>query len=220
MHIQPLHDWNLTPQQAIALQHELAQQLISDRIIDTTAIRFLAGVDVSVQNNRSQAAVVVLSYPSLEIVEIVRAQLPTTYPYIPGLLTFREGPVLIEAFQQLQIVPDVFLFDGMGQIHPRRMGVAAHLGLWLQRPTIGIGKTHFLGEYTEPGSERGAASPLTIHGEQRGVVLRTRSHVKPVYVSVGHLTELQSAVELVLHVTPRFRLPAPIRLAHQAAGQF
>lgn len=220
MHIQPLHDWNLTPSQAVALQQELAHQLIADRMIAVSELRLLAGVDVSVRDDLSQAAVVVLTYPALETVEVVRAQQPTAYPYIPGLLTFREGPVLLEAFRQLQTVPDVFLFDGMGQIHPRRMGVAAHMGLWLQRPTIGIGKTHFLGEYAEPGSERGAYSPLTIQGEQRGVVLRTRSHVKPVYVSVGHLAELSSAVELVLSVTPRFRLPVPIRLAHQAAGKF
>lgn len=220
MQIQTLHDWDIAPKEAIALQRELAEQLVSDQPIEHSRLRYLAGVDVSVRGNLSQAAVVVLTYPALEVVETVRAQLPTSYPYIPGLLTFREGPVLVQAFQQIQTDVDLFVFDGMGQIHPRRMGIAAHMGLWLQRPTIGIGKTHFIGDYNEPETERGASSPLTIGGEQCGVVLRTRTKVKPVYVSVGHLAELASAVKLVLDVTPRFRLPAPIRLAHQAAGDF
>lgn len=220
MHIQHLHDWELTPKDAIALQHALAPRLIDNTPLNLDAISLVAGVDVSVKKGISQAAVVVLTYPQLDLVETVRAQRPTQYPYIPGLLTFREGPVLEEAFQKLEHMPDVFLFDGMGQIHPRRMGIAAHLGLWLDKPTIGCGKTHFIGDYDEPGIEKGDYSQLTYKGDQLGVVLRTRKNVKPVYISVGHRADLQSAVQLTLAVTPKYRLPRPIRLAHNAAGAF
>jgi len=220
MHIKHLHDWNLQPKEAIALQNELSARLIDDTPLDLSAIRTVAGVDVSVKNGLSQAAVVVVSYPTLEPIETVRAMLPTSYPYIPGLLTFREGPVLEAAFRQLKHTPDVFVFDGMGQIHPRRMGIAAHLGLWLDKPTVGCGKTHFVGDYDEPGLNKGDYSNLTYKGQQLGVVLRTRAKVKPVYISVGHRADLDTAIKLILAVTPKYRLPRPIRLAHKAAGEF
>jgi deoxyribonuclease V len=220
MQIQHLHDWDLDPSEAIACQNNLAEQLIDDEPLDLDAIEYVAGVDVSVKRDVSQAAVVVLGYPDLDPVETVRVQQPTQYPYIPGLLTFREGPVLEEAFQQLQQEPDVFIFDGMGQIHPRKMGIAAHLGLWLDKPTIGCGKNHLVGMYDEPGTEKGDYAPLYYKGDQLGVVLRTRTNVKPVYISVGHRAELQSAIKLVLSVTPKYKLPRPIRLAHKAAGEF
>jgi len=220
MQIQHLHEWDLSPQEAIALQKNLADQLLDDTPLDLAAIRSVAGVDVSVKNDVSQAAVVVASYPELEPIEVVRAQLPISYPYIPGLLTFREGPVLEAAFLKLKHVPDVFIFDGMGQIHPRRMGIAAHMGLWLQRPTIGCGKTHFLGEYKPPATEKGSISELLYKGRQLGVVLRTRTNVKPVYISVGHLANLETAVQFIMSVTPKYRLPEPIRMAHNAAGEF
>jgi deoxyribonuclease V len=220
MQVQHLHDWDLDPSEAIACQNNLADQLIDDEPLNLDAIKYVAGVDVSVKSDVSQAAVVVLSYPDLEPVETVRVQQPTQYPYIPGLLTFREGPVLEEAFQQLQQEPDVFIFDGMGQIHPRKMGIAAHLGLWLDKPTIGCGKNHLVGRYDEPGIEKGEYAPLYYKGDQLGVVLRTRTNVKPVYISVGHRAELESAIKLVLSVTPKYKLPRPIRLAHKAAGEF
>lgn len=219
MELHNLHRWDLAPQDAIALQNDLANRLIDDQALDVLAIRTVAGVDVSVKDGTSQAAVVVASFPDLQILETVTAQLPTQYPYIPGLLTFREGPVLEQAFQQLQHTPDVFIFDGMGQIHPRRMGIAAHMGLWLDRPTIGCGKTHFIGDYAEPGTQKGDSSPLHYKGQQLGMVLRTRNNVKPIYISVGHRAELQSAVQLTLACITRYRLPEPIRMAHNAAGQ-
>lgn len=220
MKINHLHNWDLEPKEAIQLQKDLADQVINDTPIDLNAVKTVAGVDVSVKNNVSQAAVVVLTYPDLKIIETVRAQKPTTYPYIPGLLTFREGPVLEEAFNQLQHEPDVFIFDGMGQIHPRKMGIAAHLGLWLDRPTIGCGKTHFVGDYSEPAIEKGSYSQLTYKGETLGVVLRTRTNVKPVYISVGHRADLITSVQLTLACTPKYRLPRPIRQAHNAAGEY
>lgn len=220
MKIKHLHDWGLEPKAAIQLQKQLASQLIDDTPLEIETIRTVAGVDVSVKNGISQAAVVICSYPDLEVIEIVRAQQSTNYPYIPGLLTFREGEVLEAAFRKLQHEPDVFIFDGMGQIHPRKIGIAAHMGLWLDKPTIGCGKTHFIGEYEQPDTEKGAYSNLIYKGEQLGVVLRTRSKVKPVYISVGHRVDLQTAIELILSVTPKYRLPRPIRLAHNAAGEF
>jgi deoxyribonuclease V len=220
MKINHLHNWDLSPKDAIALQKDLASKLISDTPIDLNTITTVAGVDVSVKNNISQAAVVVMTYPALEIIETVRAKQPTSYPYIPGLLTFREGPVLEDTFIKLENEPDVFVFDGMGQIHPRKMGIAAHLGLWLDKPTIGCGKTHFIGEYDQPANDKGSYSTLLYKGEQLGVVLRTRTHVKPVYISVGHLADIDSAIKLILACTPKYRLPRPIRQAHIAAGEY
>jgi deoxyribonuclease V len=219
MKVQHLHEWNLDPQSAIELQKNLASKLV-DEPIDISKVKLIAGVDVSVKNEISQAAVVVTSYPDMKVLEIVRAKRPTTYPYIPGLLTFREGQVLVEAFEKLQMEPDVFVFDGMGRIHPRKMGIAAHMGLWLDRPTIGCGKTHLLGRYDEPGQERGSYSQLTYKKEILGVVLRTRDKVKPVYISPGNHANLETAIQLILSVTSKYRLPDPIRLAHGAAGQY
>lgn len=225
MNVSHKHDWNITPAQAIALQHQLVAEVIYDQPIDLSGVRLVAGVDVSVKpdpngKDRSQAAVAVLSFPDLKPVETALAQMPTLFPYIPGLLSFREGPVLEEAFKKLQCEPDVFIFDGMGRAHPRRIGIATHMGLWLQKPTIGCGKTLLTGHYHEPLDERGAYSDLVDKGEVIGAVLRTRPGVKPVYISVGHLTDLSTSVELVMRCTTKYRLPEPVRAAHNAAGQF
>ncbi len=214
-----LHSWDVSPADAIALQNRLAEQL-REHVLDWERVRTVAGVDVSVKNFVSQAAVVVLSFPDMQVLEVVTAAQPTPYPYIPGLLTFREGPVLLEAFQKLQLTPDVFMFDGMGRIHPRRMGIAAHMGLWLRLPTIGCGKTYFLGQYAEPELEAGSRSPLTHKGEVIGSVVRTKTRVKPLFISPGHLMTLEDAVRLTLHCTTLYRLPEPIRAAHHAAGGF
>ncbi len=218
--MQHLHDWNVKPDEAIALQKRLAGQVISNQPIALDKVKLIAGVDVSVKENVSQAAVVILTYPDLQLIETVHAKRPTPFPYIPGLLSFREGPVLEEAFGKLQHEPDVFVFDGMGIIHPRRIGIASHMGLWLQKPTIGCGKTYFIGQYTEPALEKGSWSELRDKGELIGAVLRTRTGVKPVFISAGHLADLPTALELVMRCTLKYRLPEPIRYAHNAAGQF
>lgn len=220
MQIYPLHNWHVSPAQAVRIQHELASRIIDSAPLDLNAIRTVAGVDVSVKNNVSQAAIVVLRFPTFEVLEIVRAQRPTTFPYITGLLSFREGPVLEDAFTRLQTEPDALLFDGMGRIHPRRIGIAAHMGLWLERPTIGVGKTHLIGTYDAVPDVRGGYALLRDRGEVLGAVLRTRERVKPVYISVGHRADLDSALALVMACTTRYRLPEPIRAAHNAAGQF
>ena len=218
MKFDQLHDWNLDPKSAIALQSELASRLISDVPLPLDSVACVAGIDVSVRRSRSRAAVVVMRYPQLEVVEIACSERKTTFPYIPGLLAFREGPVILDALGKLRSEPEAFIFDGMGQIHPRRMGIAAHLGLWLRRPTLGCGKSPYIGEYAELAEAKGSSSPIRHRNEQIGVALRTRTKVKPVYVSAGHLIDLESAVRLTMALTTRYRLPAPIRAAHQAAS--
>ncbi len=214
------HDWDLTPSQAVALQRELAAEIVADKALDLDAVRLVAGVDVSVKNDRSHAAIVVATYPEFRVVETVTALMPTPFPYVPGLLSFREGPVLEEAFGRLQAEPDVFLFDGMGIAHPRRIGIASHLGLWLQRPTIGVGKTRLCGRNAPLAEEKGAHQPLIDKGETIGAVVRTRTGKHPLFISPGHLADIPTSVALVLACAPKFRLPEPIRLAHKAAGAF
>jgi deoxyribonuclease V len=220
MHFQRLHQWDVTPRQAAQLQRELAALVIHDTPLDLARVRHVAGVDVSVKNNVSQAAVVVLTFPALEVVETRLAHRPTPFPYIAGLLSFREGPVLEDAFAQVETTPDALIFDGMGRAHPRRIGIASHMGLWLDRPTIGCGKSLLTGRYVEPPPERGSFAPLLDREEVIGAILRTREGTKPVFISVGHRADLPSAVELVMHCTGRYRLPEPIRAAHKAAGVF
>lgn len=219
MKLNTIHKWNVTPTDAVQIQNDLAQQIVYDRRIDPATVTTIGGVDVGVKNNISRAAVVIMSFPDLKVIEVQTAAQPTPFPYVPGLLSFREGPVLVQAFSQLETVPDVFIFDGMGRIHPRRIGIAAHMGLWLDKPTIGCGKSHLLGDYDAPGSEKGSISVLTHRGEQLGVVLRTRTNVKPVYISPGHLIDLESSIDLVLRSTPKYRLPEPVRAAHNTAGE-
>lgn len=220
MQIARRHSWNVTPEQAVALQKELRHEVVADRPIDIEAIKLVAGVDVSVKDERSQAAVVVVSFPDFAPVETVLVEAPTPFPYVPGLLSFREGPVLEEAFARLRNVPDVFIFDGMGIAHPRRIGIASHMGLWLNRPSIGCGKTLLVGRYGELPLDKGAHVPLVHRGETIGAAVRTRTGTNPVFISPGHLADIESSVRLVLLCSPKYRLPEPIRLAHKAAGRF
>ncbi|MBI1256159.1 MAG: deoxyribonuclease V [Chloroflexi bacterium] len=226
MHIKHLHEWNISASEAIALQKQMVADIDFHHPIDLKAVKLVAGVDVSVKpdpetgKDMSQAAVVVLSFPDMQVVETSLATLPTPFPYIPGLLSFREGPVLEMAFAKLQAEPDVLIFDGMGRAHPRRIGIASHMGLWLQKPSIGCGKTLFVGKFKEPGNERGDFSDLIDKGEVIGAVLRTRANVKPVFISVGHLADLPTSLKLVMLCTSKYRLPDPIRAAHNAAGKF
>lgn len=214
------HEWNLSPSEAIALQKQLAPQVDRRSPIDLNSLELVAGIDVSVKDNISRAAIVLMTFPDLEQIEAVTARMPTPFPYITGLLTFREGQVILAAHEKLRHEPGAYIFDGMGIIHPRRLGIAAHMGLWLNRPSVGCGKSHLVGEYEPPGPEKGSYSPLYDQGEQLGVVLRTRTNVKPVYVSVGHRATTDTARMLVLRCTSRYKLPEPIRAAHRVAGAF
>ncbi|MGQ4273322.1 deoxyribonuclease V [Terrihabitans sp. B22-R8] len=218
MQLHPVNRWDVTPQEAIAQQTRLRSEVIVDRPLDVSAIRMVAGVDVSVKNDVSQAAVVVMTFPDFEPVETVLAQRPTPFPYVPGLLSYREGPVLQEAFERLRHVPDVFIFDGTGYLHPRRIGIACHMGLWLGVPTIANAKNRLCGSHDEVGSERGAWQPVKHRGEIIGAALRTRPGCKPVFVSPGHLSDLAGTIALIMACAPKYRLPEPIRRAHKAAG--
>lgn len=216
--IRDLHAWDVMPQDAIRLQTQLAPQVITGQRLPIEAVRLVAGVDVSVKDAISRAAVVVLRFPALDVVETVTAERPTTVPYVPGLLSFREGAVILDALRQLKSTPDVFIFDGQGIIHPRRIGIASHIGLFLDAPTIGCGKSRLIGQHGPVPAQKGGYAVLVDRGETVGVVLRTRDNVRPVYVSAGHRVTLDDARALVMACTTRYRLPEPTRAAHNAAG--
>jgi deoxyribonuclease V len=205
--------WNLTPQEAVRLQYELRARVeVQDRL---GALRYVAGADLAFDpaTNVAFAGVVVYRFPALEEVERRMARRKLLFPYIPGLLSFRESPVLLAAFERLQIEPDVILIDGHGIAHPRRFGIACHLGLLLDKPTIGCAKSLLVGEATEPAWKAGSMSALVDRGETVGVVLRTRDKVRPIYVTPGHRVSLESAVRIVTRCLDGFRIPKPTREA-------
>jgi len=214
-----LHNWDLSYSQARQLQAELAPK------IQHTALnrppRSVAGIDCafSKDGNRIYAAVVVLTLPELALIETAHADQPTRFPYIPGLLSFREAPVCLAAVEKLKSLPELFIVDGQGIAHPRRFGLASHLGLLLDRPTIGCAKSKLTGTFDPPAPQKGSYSPLLDADELIGAVVRTRTNVKPVFVSVGHKCSLKDAIELTLACTSRYRLPEPTRLAHQLVGK-
>ncbi len=213
------HPWDLDPAQARTLQAELAP------LVDSTSPlphwQTLAAVDVSFDRGGDTlfAAVVVVEAETFRVVERVSLDAPATFPYVPGLLSFREAPALLKAFDLLKTRPDVVICDGQGQAHPRRFGIACHLGLILDLPAVGCGKSRLCGKFAEPGPDRGDRSPLLDKGEVIGTVLRSRRGVKPLFVSVGHRCNLESAVDLVLSLTPKYRVPIPTRLAHDEVNR-
>lgn len=216
MKIHRLHNWNLDYRQAVAVQRQLAAQVAEGPPL--AHVETVAAADVSAGKREEWiiAAVVVVRLPDLEVVETSEAGMKAAWPYVPGCLSFREAPVVLEAFRQLRTVPDVVLIDGQGVAHPRRLGLASHLGLALEVPTIGCAKSRLVGEARgRLGLERGSRQPLYDGGRRIGTVLRTRTGVKPLYVSVGHRIDLASAERWVLATAARFRLPEPARLAHQ-----
>jgi len=214
-----LHPWNLSPQEAIQLQNELRTRVIFAPL-DEAGIRLVAGVDVGLPRGAqiARAAIAVLDYPTLELVDQATAEMPAPFPYIPGLLSFREMPVILAALERLQTRPDVFIVDGHGYAHPRRFGLACHLGVWLDQPAIGCGKSILTGEQAPLANPRGSVAPLQAGGEIIGASLRTRQGVRPVYISVGHRIDLQSAIRMILACGRAVRLPEPIRQAHYLAS--
>ncbi len=218
MKVECLHSWRVSTAQALEIQRRLAAR-VSKRSEVSTA-RFIAGVDISVgkRGGMATAAVVVLQYPELSVVETKVARGKLDFPYIPGLLSFREAPLTLAACQQLTIAPDLILVDGQGIAHPRRLGLAAHLGLWLNTPTIGCAKSLLCGSHQAPGVEPGSYSEVVDKGEIIGAALRTKRRVKPVYVSIGHKVDLNTAICWVMNCCHGYRLPEPTRLAHLAAG--
>ena len=216
MEIRDLHPWDVSPAEAIAIQRRLASQVIVGGVPQD--VRVVAGADISVGGARGRGAVVLLSYPELTLLEQQVVELELAFPYVPGLLAFREVPVLAEAFGRLSQRPDLLLVDGQGLAHPRRFGIACHLGLLLDLPTIGCAKSRLVGDHGPLGEEVGSRTELQDGPEVLGVVLRTRTGVTPVYVSVGHRIGLGEAVAWTLRLCRGYRLPEPARLAHQAAG--
>jgi deoxyribonuclease V len=218
MKLRDLHPWDVSPKEAIAIQQRLAAEV--EREGEPNDVRRIAGVDISVDRARGvgTGAVVVLSYPGLEVAEVAVEEAPLTFPYVPGLLSFREAPVLRAAFERLSGAIDLLLVDGQGLAHPRRFGLACHLGLLLDVPAIGCAKSRLLGEHDAPDEAAGSRADLIDRGELIGSVLRTRTGVKPLFVSLGHRIGLAAAEEWVLRCCRGYRLPEPTRLAHQAAG--
>jgi deoxyribonuclease V len=213
-----LHPWRVSYREAVAIQESLRQRLRLEPLHGP--VTMVAGADVAYSgaSHRMFAAVVVVTLPSLKKVETATAVSRARFPYIPGLFTFREVPPLLKAFKRLKTKPDALLFDGHGLAHPRRFGLACHAGLLLGAPAVGCAKSRLVGTHGAVGASRGSAADLTLDGATVGAVLRTRPGVKPVYVSPGYLVDLESAVALVLATTGRFRIPEPIRLAHQATA--
>jgi deoxyribonuclease V len=215
----PLHRWDLTPGEAVEVQQRM-RYMVRMRPL-ARPVGAIAGADISYNkfSKTVYACIVVLSLPDLRIVETAGVRSVAKFPYVPGLLSFREAPSLLEAWEKLKTKPDVLMFDGQGIAHPRRFGIACHVGVLLDWPTIGCAKSILVGRYGELGLEAGSRSPLVDKGEQVGVALRTKSKVAPVYISPGHLTDLDSAVDLVLRSTTKYRLPEPTRQAHLLVNQ-
>lgn len=216
MQYRSLHSWNVTPVEARELQNRLRTQVIMADQFGT--INTVAGVDIGLKKDIARASVVVLSFPELQVVDSEVAESPVRFPYVPGLLSFREIPPLLTAFSQLQTEPDLVIVDGQGVAHPRRFGLASHLGLILDKPTIGCAKSRLCGRYEEPGQEQGSYTDLIDKDEVIGAVVRTRTNVSVVYVSIGHRISLDSARTLTLACCRGYRLPETTRHAHKTAS--
>ncbi len=214
----PRHAWDVTPAEAVVIQNQLrAEVVLADEL---GPVRTVAGVDAGFEDEgaTTRAAIVVLDFPALTVVERVLARRPTTFPYIPGFLSFREIPAVLAALELLQTTPDLLLCDGMGILHPRRFGIASHLGVLTNLPTIGVGKSPFIGAHQPVPDERGAWQPIRDRGEIIGAALRTRAGTKPLYISPGHRISLETALDYVMRCTPRYRLPETTRQADHLAS--
>jgi deoxyribonuclease V len=212
------HPWDLSPKQARELQENLRKEIIIENQLPQPDL--VAGVDVGFEQEGSitRAAVAVLSFPDLRLVDQGIARLPTRFPYVPGLLSFREIPAILEAMKGLEKMPDLLLCDGQGLAHPRRFGLACHLGLLTGIPSIGVAKSRLIGTYQALGPNKGDWVPLLDKGEVIGAVLRTRTGIKPLYISIGHKVSLESALRFVMACTTRYKLPETTRAAHRLAS--
>lgn len=217
------HPWDLPVKEAETLQARLAGQVVARFKGKRSAIKTVAGVDVGFQNDVARAAAVVLSFPDLEPLDFSLGEVPVTFPYRPGLLAFREGPAVLAALDKLTTWPDLFLFDAQGIAHPRRLGLAAHLGVILDSLSIGCAKSRLIGSHDAPGKAMGdwvyLYSNKGASGEVIGVVVRTKAGAQPLYVSVGHRVDIDTARDLVLRCVKGYRLPEPTRLAHEVASR-
>jgi deoxyribonuclease V len=213
-----LHSWKVTPAEARAIQLRLRDQVeTEDRLGPVSRV---AGIDVGFEagGEITRAAVALLGFPDLQPLQQTIARLPTCFPYVPGLLSFREIPAVLEALERLDLIPDLLLCDGQGIAHPRRFGIASHLGVVTRIPSIGVAKSRLVGVHQEPGPEKGCWAPLMDGDERIGAVLRTRTNVRPLYISSGHRICLETAIDYVLACTPKYRLPETTRQAHKLAS--
>jgi deoxyribonuclease V len=221
MNIKHLHRWDITYKEAVNIQHELKGKLILHDKESPGEISTIAGADIShsKQDDMFFAAVVLLACPTMDVIEEVSLTERAPFPYIPGLLTFREGPALLKAFEKLSSIPDCVIFDGQGIAHPRGIGLASHMGLFLDIPTIGCAKKRLIGVHDEVGTEVGHYTDLMLEGRIIGAVVRTKKKVKPLFVSPGHKIGLRRAVEVVLSCCRGYRLTEPVRRAHLAVNR-
>ena len=212
-----LHSWDVSAEEAIRIQKEMRERLVLRW--DGRTVHTIGGVDISIQTDVTRAAIVVIRFPDLTPLEAVTADAPLVFPYIPGLLAFREGPAVLAAWELLQEKPDILMFDGQGIAHPRGDGIASHMGPWLERPTIGVAKSRLYGRHEEVGPHHGDHADLVDkNGNVIGTVLRTKERTNPLYISPGHLMDVQHATEFVLACLAGYRLPEPTRWAHKVAG--
>ncbi len=218
MKINSIHPWVKTVTEAKAIQEQLRHQVIDSDCLGK--VRYVAGIDIGFQNNYaiSQAAIAILTYPELELVEHKIARIPTAFPYVPGYLSFREIPAILAVLPQVEITPDLILCDGQGFAHPRRLGLASHLGVLLDIPTIGVAKSRFIGQHESVPLTKGSWQPLIDNEEIIGAVLRSRTKVKPIYVSIGHKISLPTALKYVMGCLTKYRLPETTRWADKLAS--
>lgn len=216
MNIRQLNRWDVTPAEAVAIQKELCNRVLITPVAAQPAT--VAGVDVGIHGDVARAAVVLLSYPDLAVIERAVVDAPVCFPYVPGLLSFREIPVVLQAFERLERIPDLVIVDGQGYAHPRRFGIASHVGVILDLPTIGCAKSRLIGDYAEPEADAGSWSNLSHNGEVIGAVLRSKDKTSPLYVSIGHKVDLPTSIRWVLACCRRYRLPETSRQAHMAAS--
>lgn len=213
------HDWHLSPKEAIETQKQLAQEI---KIVSLKSdYRYIVGLDCAfdLKKELCYAAAVLWDQQKKIVCDVQIAKKELNFPYIPGLLSFREAPAMLAAYSQLNTEPDLIIVDGQGIAHPRRLGIASHIGLWLEKPTIGCAKSKLVGEFKEPGPHRGDFTDLIFHQNKIGYVLRSKNNVRPLFVSPGHLIDHQSAVQIVLACCDKYRLPEPTRLADKLVGK-
>jgi deoxyribonuclease V len=215
-----IHSWDVSPKEAFSIQESLREMLVPQG--ELGKVRVVAGADVACPKGKGKAVggVAVFSYPGLEIIEEAVAERELAFPYVPGLLAFREAPALLDAFEKLCVEPDVVLFDAQGYAHPRRMGLASHLGILLDKPSVGCAKSVLVGDYEEPENAMGSVAPLMHKNEVVGAAVRTRKGVKPVFVSVGHRVSLDSAIAMVISCCRGYKLPEPARRAHTLVTRY
>ncbi len=220
LRLQHAHRWDLPAAEAVQVQLVLRGALRVEQALDLAALRCVGGVDAGFPagGEIARAVVVVLAYPAMTLVEYAVAEVPVRFPYVPGLLSFREAPAILAALEKLSFLPDVLIFDGHGLAHPRRLGIACHLGVLLDHPTVGCAKSILVGKHGPLGEAAGSTSELCVGAEVLGAAVRTRRGVKPVYISPGHRSDIGSAVQLALACGRGYRLPEPTRLADKIAS--